>query len=59
LAEPKAFHESLDLMLAKPDLAREMASRGSKVAEKYSIHALAGQTKGIYEQLIEEKQCAM
>jgi starch synthase len=58
LADPQSFLEPLDLMLAKSDLARDMARRGSKVAEQYSINALAGQIKKLYEQLIEEKQCA-
>ncbi len=54
LDDPSEFHTALDQTLTRPGLAREMVSRGVKVAEQYSIQALAGRLKLLYEHLIEE-----
>jgi glycosyltransferase involved in cell wall biosynthesis len=55
LDQPSAFHKALKAMLAAPPRAKEMAHRGAKVSEQYSVGALAGRVKDLYEQLIEEK----
>ena len=40
-------------------IAAQMVGRGAaRVSSQYSIHALAGRMKHLYEQLIEERQCA-
>jgi hypothetical protein len=35
-----------------------MAQRGGLVTERYSVNALAGKLKRLYEEIIEEKRCA-
>jgi starch synthase len=57
LENPQAFHASLDRTLADPALSKQMVGRGAEVTRQYSINALAGRVKALYEQLIEEKKC--
>jgi glycosyltransferase involved in cell wall biosynthesis len=59
LAQPQTFHDALSHTLEQPKLAKEMAQRGAAVSERYSVKALAGQLKTLYEDLIREKRCAM
>ncbi len=59
LDRPATFHQALDWTLEHPEEARQMAIRGGAVAEQYSVTALAGRLKKLYEHLIEEKQCGM
>jgi glycosyltransferase involved in cell wall biosynthesis len=59
LEQPQTFHEALKRTLDDPVHARVMASRGGMVTERYSVNTLAARLKDLYEQLIEEKQCAM
>jgi glycosyltransferase involved in cell wall biosynthesis len=59
LDRPQTFHEALNRVLSNPDEARRMAERGAAmVRDDYSVSALAGRMKALYEQLIEDKQCA-
>jgi len=58
LENPGTFHEVLDRTLTEPARSREMVAFGAaKVREQYSVNALAGQMKRLYEELIEAKQC--
>lgn len=58
LDRPQVFHQALETTLASPELAKRMVALGAKVSERYSLEALAGRMKKIYEEVIEEKQCA-
>ncbi|MEY2427356.1 MAG: D-inositol-3-phosphate glycosyltransferase [Verrucomicrobiota bacterium] len=58
LDRPQVFHRALETTLANPELAKRMVALGAKVSESYSLEALAGRMKNIYEEVIEEKQCA-
>jgi alpha-maltose-1-phosphate synthase len=56
LDQPETFHEQLDATLNQPELARQMRSKSNaEVLNQYSIPALAGRMKNLYEELIEEK----
>lgn len=57
LEYPETFHEGLERILGNPAEAAEMAERGGRTAEQYSVSALAGQLSELYRQIIEEKQC--
>ena len=58
LEKPVTFHDALKQTFANPQAAREMVARGSaKVREQYSVNALAGRMKGLYEGLMEAKRC--
>jgi glycosyltransferase involved in cell wall biosynthesis len=58
LDKPGSFHTALAQTLANPQLAREMVERGkARVRENYSVNALAGRMKQLYEDLMEAKQC--
>jgi alpha-maltose-1-phosphate synthase len=57
LDRPGDFHEAVDRTLTDPQGSREMAAEGAKVTADYSIGALAGRVKTLYEQLIEGKRC--
>lgn len=57
LEQPETFHQALDWTLSHPRLAAEMVSRGAKLAEQYSLHALSGRMKALYQELIEERRC--
>ena len=39
-------------------MERSMANRGATISQQYSLSALAGRLKDLYEELIREKQCA-
>jgi glycosyltransferase involved in cell wall biosynthesis len=57
--DPAAFHRSLEDTLADPARTREMAARGfEKVRDSYSVEATSRQMKGLYEELVQEKQVA-
>jgi glycosyltransferase involved in cell wall biosynthesis len=59
LDQPQSFHEALRHNMAAPALRRDMAARGAeKVSREYSVNALAGRMKDLYQELLEEKQCA-
>ena len=58
LDQPQGFHRALDWTLIHPEAARQMAARGAALAGEYSVPALAGRLKALYEQLVEEKLCA-
>jgi starch synthase len=58
LEKPETFHDALERTLANPQAAREMVARGAaKVRAKYSVNALAGRMKSLYEELMEAKRC--
>ena len=59
LDEPQSFHQAVARSLDQPDISREMAARGAQLSEQYSVDALAARLKGLYQELIEEKRCAM
>ncbi|HZR15766.1 MAG TPA: glycosyltransferase family 4 protein [Verrucomicrobiae bacterium] len=59
LEKPETFHAALRATLDHPEEAKQMARRGGSLAERYSVTALAARLKGVYEELIEEKRCAM
>ena len=59
LERPETFHAVLDRTWANPKEAAEMAAQGLELVQReYSVSAVAGRMKKIYEQVIEEKQCA-
>jgi glycosyltransferase involved in cell wall biosynthesis len=59
LEAAETFHKALAQTLAEPTISREMVERGAaKVREKYSVYALAGRMKELYEELMEAKRCA-
>jgi glycosyltransferase involved in cell wall biosynthesis len=58
LEQPAEFHCALQKVLNNPTSAKQMAARGSElVRNEYSVSALAGRLKSLYEGLIQEKQC--
>jgi glycosyltransferase involved in cell wall biosynthesis len=59
LDDPQSFHQALARSLEQPNLSREMAARGAALSEQYSVDALAARLKSLYQELIEEKRCAM
>jgi glycogen(starch) synthase len=59
LERPDEFHSALAAMLNDSARAREMAEQGKQlVRNEYSMSALAGRLKTLYQGLIEERQCA-
>lgn len=58
LDNPAQFHQALDTTLRHPDAARQMAARGARISEQHSVERLAGGLKRLYEQLVEDRQCA-
>jgi glycosyltransferase involved in cell wall biosynthesis len=58
LEQPQSFHEGVDAALLDPALARCMATRGAAISKCHSLSAVAARLKGLYEELIREKQCA-
>jgi glycosyltransferase involved in cell wall biosynthesis len=60
LPQPETFHRALDQALAKSEPAKRLLRQGAdEVNRKYNVAVLADRMKTLYEQLIEEKQCAM
>jgi glycosyltransferase involved in cell wall biosynthesis len=57
LSDPQSFHEAIARTLDNPVEAKEMAGRGTAVAEQYSVNALAARLKTLYEEVIEAKRC--
>jgi starch synthase len=58
LDKPESFHQALEQTLSRPELSKQMAERGAeKVRADYSLDALAGRMRSLYEELIEEKSC--
>jgi alpha-maltose-1-phosphate synthase len=58
LEKPETFHDALGRTVANPQIAREMVARGAaKVRERFSVNALAGRMKRLYEELMEAKRC--
>lgn len=55
LENPASFHQALDSLLTYPERGRQMAKAGGILAEQFSVHALAGRLKDLYEKLIEAK----
>jgi alpha-maltose-1-phosphate synthase len=55
LENPASFHQALDFLLTYPEKGHQMAKAGAKLTEQFSIHALAGRLKALYEKLIETK----
>jgi len=59
LEEPETFHQGLGRLLRDPQLASSMAERGAELVKRdFNTRALAGRMKALYEEVIEEKQCA-
>jgi alpha-maltose-1-phosphate synthase len=58
LDRPQGFHDVLARTLDQPAEAREMARRGGALSERHSMTALAARLAGLYQELVEEKQCA-
>lgn len=58
LDRPGDFHEILGRALKDPARLKDMAANGSRIADRYSIRALAARMKGLYEQLVNQKLCA-
>jgi glycosyltransferase involved in cell wall biosynthesis len=58
LDQPGQFHAAIDRALAAPATAGQMANRGTATSQQYSIGAVAGRIKRLYEELTREKQCA-
>jgi len=59
LSQPSSFHSALDPVLANPNFARQLSMQGgSKVESDYSLGAIAGRLKQLYDALLEEKTCA-
>jgi glycosyltransferase involved in cell wall biosynthesis len=53
------FHDALAAVLNDPVRGKDMAERGKQlVLNRYSVSALAGRLKTLYQALIEERQCA-
>ena len=52
LDDPAGFHKALDWTLTDTALCRQMVTRGAKrVEEEFSIRAVTGKMKGLYEEL--------
>ncbi len=55
-ADPPALAEALRKVLADPDAAREMGRKGRRrVEERFSWTSIAGQTRAMYEAVIQER----
>jgi glycosyltransferase involved in cell wall biosynthesis len=60
LEQPNTFHHMLEKAFTESGHLTEMAARGAeKVNREYSLSVPATRLKQMYEQLIEEKACAM
>ena len=52
----RAFHQAVDTALLQPEIARQYAAAGQRLAEaEYDNDALAGRMRNLYARLIEEK----
>jgi len=56
LEQPETFQQAVQQTLANPELSKQFAARGGElVTANYDTARLAGRMKGLYENLIEEK----
>ena len=56
LKQPETFHSAIDQILRDRQRGKQLALAGTKKVEReYSLVALAGNLKQLYEKLIEEK----
>ncbi len=53
---PATFHAALDATLGDPDLRRQLAAAGKKMAADYSIAAVAARVESLYAELIQEER---
>ena len=59
LEQPETLPIAIEQALRNQKVAKEMAAQGrDEVEQNYSISALGGRLKGLYEKLIEEHACA-
>jgi len=58
LDQPGPFHAAIDRALTDRALAHRMAGHGAALSQQYSLAAVAGRLKKLYEELILENQCA-
>jgi len=59
LDQPRNFHSGLDRIMSDRQFTKNLALHGGqKVEREYSLVALAGRLKRMYEDLLEEKACA-
>ena len=59
LAQPETFHDALCRTFANPHECAEMVDRGQeKLRNEYSLSAIAGRLKNLYEELIAENRSA-
>lgn len=57
LEDPTSFHESVQMALTKPELARNFAANGQEyVRRNFDTAVLGGQVKKLYAELIEERK---
>jgi glycosyltransferase involved in cell wall biosynthesis len=60
LDRPETFHEMLETALNNRELSQQMTARSTReVEENFSITNLAGRMKELYQEAIQERQCAM
>lgn len=58
LDQPGTFHDALTRTLNDPKSAQQMVARGAAmVRDSYSVYALAGRMKQLYEEVVEARQC--
>jgi glycosyltransferase involved in cell wall biosynthesis len=58
LQRPETFHQAIDAVLQDKARARKMAETGrAEVARSYSVRAVAGKMKDLYQELIEQRLC--
>ena len=58
LENPPEFHRALQKAVEDLNRSKEMAACGRKlVREEYSVSALAGRLKSLYEEIMHEKRC--
>jgi starch synthase len=56
LESPAAFHRAVDIVLSRPEAARDMGENGrAKACAEFDAAVCGGRTKRLYEELIEEK----
>jgi glycosyltransferase involved in cell wall biosynthesis len=58
LDRPETFHAAVDALLADKPRSRAMAQIGhEEVRRNFSVHAVAGKMKALYQELIEQRLC--
>ncbi len=59
LDRPHTFHEAVEQTLGRSETTRAVLAHGAEeVSRNYNLSVLAGRMKDLYNELIEEKQCA-